>query len=54
MTDWSHFTEDPIFKKFLVYLINTHQVSHPNQFQYFLERFNILNAWGNEVKRMIV
>jgi|TARA_R100001509_G_scaffold75539_1_gene42237 hypothetical protein len=51
MTDWSHFAEDPIFNNFLTHLINTHQTSHPDLFQYFLERFRILNAWGNEVKK---
>lgn len=50
MTAWNHFINDNLFSKFLTHVINTHQISHPDYFQYFLERYHITNAWGNEVK----
>ena len=31
-------------------LINKHQTTHPQLFEYFLERYQIINAWGNEIK----
>jgi hypothetical protein len=50
MTNWLYFLEDDSFKKFFIYLINTHQTTHPYLFQYFLERYKVTNAWGNEIK----
>lgn len=51
MTKWSHFLDNNNFKSFIVYLINTHQNTHPGIFEYFLERKKIENAWGNEIKQ---
>ncbi len=51
MTKWNHFVDDPIFNNFMVYLINKHQLTHSNIFQYFNEKYNIENAWGNEIKK---
>ena len=50
MTQWNHFNNDPLFKKFLAFMINKHQVSHPHLFQYFLEKNSLIEAWGNEFK----
>ena len=50
MTDWYYFLDKPEFKNFITYLINKHQTSNPDIFQYFLERRKITNAWGNEIK----
>ena len=51
MTDWDFFTKKPEFINFITYLINKYQVTHPNIFQYFLEKKDIRNAWGNEIKK---
>ena len=51
MTTWTYFIEKPLFKNFMVYLINKHQNSHPNIFQHFLEKYTISDAWGNEIKK---
>lgn len=51
MTKWNHFVDDPLFNNFMVYLINKHQLTHSNIFQYFNEKYNIENAWGNEIKK---
>ena len=50
MTDWNYFIDKPEFINFINYLINTYQVTHPNLFEYFLERKTIESAWGNEIK----
>ena len=50
MTNWLYFLDDDDFKKFFIYLINTHQTTHPHLFEYFLERYEVTNAWGNEIK----
>ena len=50
MTDWKYFLEKSIFKNFIVHLINKHQSTNPDLFQYFLEKKYILDAWGNEIK----
>jgi hypothetical protein len=50
MTDWTYFIDKPEFINFITYLINTYQVTHPNLFEYFLERKTIESAWGNEIK----
>lgn len=51
MTDWKFFNENPIFKNFFIYLINRHQLTHPNIFEYFLEQKTVTAAWGNEIKK---
>ena len=50
MTNWNYFIDKPEFINFITYLINTYQTTHPNLFQYFLEKKTIFNAWGNEIK----
>jgi len=50
MTDWKHFNNNDNFKNFIFYLINTHQTTHPVIFQYFLDKYKISDAWGNEIK----
>ena len=51
MTSWHHYIDNDNFKSFLAYLINTYQVTHPDIFEYFLERKKIESAWGNEIKK---
>jgi len=51
MTDWNYFIDKPLFKDFAIYLINKHQTTHPEIFEYFLEKHTICNAWGNEIKK---
>ena len=51
MTDWNYFIDKPLFKNFLIYLINKHQTTRPDIFEYFLEKYVISNAWGNEIKK---
>jgi hypothetical protein len=51
MTDWNYFIDKPLFKNFMVYLINKHQVTYSDIFEYFLEKKTIENAWGNEIKK---
>jgi len=51
MTSWNHFADKKIFIDFVSYLINKHQVSHPELFQYFLQKNNITSAWGTEIKK---
>lgn len=51
MTEWDYFVDKDNFQGFIAYLINTHQTSHPDIFEYFLEKNNIENAWGNEIKK---
>jgi hypothetical protein len=50
MTHWHHFLNNEDFKKFFIYLINKHQTTQPQIFEYFLEKFEVINAWGNEIK----
>lgn len=50
MTSWLHFLNNDNFKNFFTYLINKHQTTQPSLFKYFLERYEITNAWGNEIK----
>jgi hypothetical protein len=50
MTSWLHFLNNDNFKNFFTYLINKHQTTQPSLFQYFLERYEVTNAWGNEIK----
>ena len=51
MTTWNHFVDNPLFNNFMAYLINKHQVTHANIFEYFYEKYYIENAWGNEIKK---
>jgi len=51
MTSWTHFLDNDNFKNFIIHLINTHQTTNPNIFQYFLERNYVSEAWGNEIKK---
>ena len=51
MTSWYHFIDNPKFVDFITYLINKYQISHPNIFEHFLEKYTIANAWGNEIKK---
>ena len=51
MTDWNYFKDKPMFNNFLIWLINKHQLSHPNIFEYFLERKVLASAWGNQIKK---
>lgn len=51
MTDWKYFIDKPDFINFVSFLINKHQVSHPDLFQHFLEKRTIQDAWGNEIKK---
>jgi len=50
MTDWNYFINKPEFINFINYLINTYQITHPEIFEYFLEKNAIKSAWGNEIK----
>ena len=50
MTDWNYFTDKKSFNNFLSYIINKNQISHPEIFEYFLEKHFVSNAWGNEIK----
>ena len=51
MTKWDHFLNNSLFINFISYLINTHQTTHPNIFQHFLQNKTIEEAWGNEIKK---
>lgn len=51
MTDWYYFLNKPDFVDFITYIINKHQISHPDIFLHFLERLTIKEAWGNEIKK---
>tara|TARA_R100000479_G_scaffold118926_1_gene60758 strand:- start:347 stop:982 length:636 start_codon:yes stop_codon:yes gene_type:complete len=51
MTNWKHFIGNDLFEDFFRFLINTHQVTHPEIFAFFLERSIIIDAWGNEIRK---
>jgi len=51
MTDWKYFMDKPLFKNFITYLINKHQLTNPDIFQYFLQKYEVKDAWGNEIKK---
>lgn len=51
MTDWDYFINKPEFVNFITFLINKHQITHPQIFEYFLEKNTIREAWGNEIKK---
>jgi len=50
MTDWYYFLKNENFSHLITYLINKYQISHPEIFQYFFEKLQVTNAWGNEIK----
>lgn len=50
MTSWTYFLNKPLFNKLLSFIINKHQNTHPNLFQYFYEKNYLNDAWGNEIK----
>lgn len=50
-TDWHLFINHSFTNKFFTYCINQHQLSNPDLFRYFLERKQIKEAWGNEIKK---
>jgi hypothetical protein len=50
MTHWHYFLDKDNFKNFFTFLINKHQTTQPSLFKYFLERYVVTNAWGNEIK----
>jgi len=50
MTEWDFFKENTLFKNFIIYLINKHQLTNSGIFEYFLEKKIINAAWGNEIK----
>jgi len=50
MTDWNYFKDKKDFINFMTYVINKHQTTQPEIFKFFLEKFTITNAWGNEIK----
>ena len=51
MTDWYYFIDKKEFIDFTTYLINKHQLSHPEIFMHFFEKYTVANAWGNEIKK---
>ena len=51
VTDWTYFLDKPLFSDFISYLINNPQPTHPDLFQYFLEKYDIVSAWGTEIKK---
>tara|TARA_R100001126_G_C4826514_1_gene149540 strand:+ start:57 stop:668 length:612 start_codon:yes stop_codon:yes gene_type:complete len=51
MTNWNYFLDKNNFKNFFAFLINKHQTTHPEFFEYFLEKNVVSNAWGNEIKQ---
>jgi len=50
MTEWNYFLDHPLFQEFMAKVINQHQLSHPEMFQYFFEKMVMVNAWGNEIR----
>ena len=51
MTNWDHFLNKDSFNKFLTFIINKHQISHPHLFKYFLEKYTVKEAWGNQIQK---
>ena len=51
MTWWTHFLDKPIFNDFINYIINKHQTTHADVFEYFYEKNVINDGWGNEIKK---
>jgi len=50
MTKWDYFLDKKNFIDFTSFIINKHQVTHGDIFEYFFEKFIFMNAWGNEIK----
>lgn len=51
MTDWNYFIDKKLFTDFLINLINKHRPTNPDMFQFFLEKYIVSDAWGNEIKK---
>ena len=51
MTDWKYFIDKVDFINFISFIINKYQSSHKEIFEYFLEKYCIGEAWGNEIKK---
>lgn len=51
MTHWKYFIDKNEFKIFTTYLINKHQITHPDIFKYFFEKNMFFDAWGTEIKK---
>ena len=51
MTNWDYFLNKDIFNKFLTFIINKHQISHPHLFKYFLEKYTVKEAWGDQIQK---
>tara|TARA_R100001594_G_scaffold7647_1_gene20527 strand:- start:4724 stop:5350 length:627 start_codon:yes stop_codon:yes gene_type:complete len=50
-TSWKFFRDHPLFLKFLNHLINLHQTTNSDVFEYFYERHYIRDAWGIMMKK---
>lgn len=50
MTSWNHFADKLSFINFMAHVVNKNQASYPEFFEYFLEKYQILEAWGTEIK----
>ena len=53
MTDWTYFLNKPSFTKFITYLINNHQTTHPDLFQYFFSKNINVDYVLNNLKQVI-
>jgi len=51
MTNWDYFLDKENFNKFMTFIINKHQISHPHIFKYFLEKYTVKEAWGNHIQK---
>jgi len=51
MTEWSYFLNNSLFNDFINFIINKHQSSQSEMFEHFYEKFAIIDAWGNEIKK---
>lgn len=51
MTEWNFFNNNNYFIKFINYIINKHQNSNPEIFEYFYEKYQIKDSWGNKIKQ---
>ena len=51
MTKWDYFINNPLFDKFITYVITKYQSTHPKLFENFFDNNKIIEAWGNEIKK---
>jgi hypothetical protein len=51
MTNWNYFQDKKNFNQFITFIINKHQISHPHLFKYFLEKYFVKEAWGNQIQK---